>query len=87
MKIHKSILLSKLGHSKKFPRRILYVRKLALGIGIMRPNTIIDILALKLYFRHKCVETRISNLIQLIEDMTTVENGYNKNIMTIIKEE
>ena len=53
----------------------------------MRLNTIVDTLALKLYFRHKYAETRIGNLIQKIKDMSIVESGYNKNIMTIIKEE
>ena len=87
MKTHKSTLINKLGCSKKFLRRILCARKSALGIGIMRPNTIADMLALKLYFRHKRVETRIGNLIQIIEDIATVESEYNKNIMTITKEE
>ena len=67
MQISKAILLKKLGLSKKFPKKILYSRKSELGVGIMKPTTMITILALKLYLGHKRNEDRISNIISIIE--------------------
>ena len=48
MKISETVLLNKLGLSLKFPQPILYLRKLALGIDLMKLLTIITILLLKL---------------------------------------
>ena len=51
--IYELTLLQKLGLSIKFSRSVLYIRKSVVGIGIIKPSTIIDILALKLYIGHK----------------------------------
>jgi len=40
-KEYKEIILVKLGLSKKFPRSILYMRKSALGIGLIRLSTVV----------------------------------------------
>ena len=56
-------ILNKLGLSEKFPRDILYARKSALGIGLLKPTTIIAILATKLYVGHMRKNDRISNII------------------------
>ena len=53
MKIYKLVLLVKLDLSKKFPRNILYTRKIALEVGIMKPSIIIAVLAIKLYLGYK----------------------------------
>ena len=45
MKICEPVLLKKLGLSDKFPREMLYARKLALGVGLMKPSIIVYILA------------------------------------------
>ena len=52
-KISESALLKKLGLSKKFPQKVLYSRKTTLGVGLLRPSTIIVILVLKLYIGYK----------------------------------
>jgi hypothetical protein len=52
MKIYEVPILKKIGLSAKFPRQILYVRKAALGVGIIKPSTIINTLAIKLYIEH-----------------------------------
>jgi len=52
IKISETTLLRKVGLSKKFPRKILYARKLQLGVGILKPSTILTILSLKLYLGH-----------------------------------
>jgi len=46
--ISEKVLLKKLGLSEHFPRDVLYSRNTVLGIGIIKPSTIIDVLALKL---------------------------------------
>ena len=53
IKIYEPIILKKLYLSQKFLRSMLYMRKSALGIGIMKPSTIIDTLTKKLYIRYK----------------------------------
>ena len=53
MKTTKSMLLRKLGLSEKFPRKILCAQKSQLGVGTMKPSTIITTLALKLCLGHK----------------------------------
>ena len=45
-KLSKPVLLRKLNLSVKFPREMLYARKSALGIGLMKPSTIVTALAL-----------------------------------------
>ena len=47
MKIYESTILRKLGFSVKFPRNVLYTRKLVLSIGIIKLSTAIEILAFK----------------------------------------
>ena len=42
-------ILNKLRLSKKFLRRILYVRRNMIGIGLIYPKTAINTLATKLY--------------------------------------
>ena len=69
IKIYKPTLLRKLGLSIKFPRSILYTRKTAIGIGIMKPSIIIDTLALKLYRGHKRQKSRITILIKANEEI------------------
>jgi len=67
MYISQSILLKKLGLSKKIPRKILYAQKSELGVGILKSTTIVAILALKLYLGYKRNKDRISNIIMINE--------------------
>ena len=39
--------LKKLGLSAKLPREVIYMRKTALGLKLMEPNTVLSILMLK----------------------------------------
>jgi len=81
MKISEAILLKKLGLSKKFPRRILYAKKSELGVGILKPSTIISILALKLYIGHKRKEDKISRIIEINKKNTNYQYEYNEDII------
>ena len=58
----------KLGLSEKFLRKILYTRKIALGIELMKSSTIIAILIIKLYLWHKRLEDRIAQRIKINEE-------------------
>ena len=74
-KIYEEPLLIKLGLSRNFPRRVLYSRKSALGIGIMKPSTIINILNAKLYLGNKRMEGVANEAIKLQEEYLVVEAG------------
>ena len=50
MKIRKTVLLVKLGLSEKFPRRIIYTKISALGVGLLKLSTIVLFLALHLRY-------------------------------------
>ena len=64
--LYETIILNKLMLSKKFPRRILHVRRNTIGIGFIRPKTVINALATKLYIGHQQANTSTSNMIQAI---------------------
>ena len=75
------VILRKLGLSEWFPRDVLYSRKTALGVGIMKPSTIIDILVLKLYVGHKWLNNRIAKIIRINEEEVSYQNGFNENVI------
>ena len=68
-RIYEAILLSKLRFRKKFPRTALYSRKSALGIGLMTPSTIIDILKLKIHVVNKQKKRNVVDAISAQENM------------------
>ena len=76
MKITEPILLVKLSLNQKFPRRILYTRKTALGIGIMKLSIIIAILAIKLYLGYKRSEDRIAQIIKINKENAQIQYRY-----------
>ena len=51
--IYEKPMVQKLSLGVNFPRKLLYVRKDALGVGLMEPQTVIDLLAIKLYVGNK----------------------------------
>ena len=85
--IYKTVILKKLGLSMKFPRYILYARKSALEIGILKPSTIIDTLSLKLYLGHKRRYSRISKLIKTNEEYIMINYGINNNPIRVYRED
>ena len=46
-------MIRKVGLGDKFPRKLLCVQKSSLGIGLIEPNTVIDMLDIRL-----CVENK-----------------------------
>ena len=67
--------------SEKFPRSILYSRKTALGIGLLAPRTIIDVLSLKLYIGNQRLNSKVAQIIQINEDNARISYGYSESIL------
>ena len=67
--------------SEKFPRAVLYSRRIAMEIGLISPNTIISMLALKLYVRHNRYKIELSKAIRINEENTRYYYGYSANIL------
>ena len=86
MKLSEPVILKKIQLSVKFPREVLYARKSALGIGLMKPSTILAVLAAQLYFGYQRMKDDTSKMIQSIIDNGQVHYGYSKDIMEVNKE-
>ena len=56
MRLHEEPLLMNIGISRNFPRNALHTRNSALGAGIMRPKTIIDMLKFNLHRNKRIIE-------------------------------
>ena len=78
--IYEEPLLLKLGLSRKFPRKVLYSRKSALGVGIMTPMTIIAILKAKLCLGNARMKGVTNEAIHLHEEFLAIEAGRNVKI-------
>ena len=83
IRISEAALLRKLGLSKKFPRQILHTQKTQLGVGIMKPSSILTILSLKLYLGHKRHEDIIANQLEVNERNVAFQHRYNKNVFEV----
>ena len=76
-RIYEAPMLTKLGFSRTFPWHTLYSRRSALGIGLMKPNTIIEMMKLKLYLGNKRKVGNANEAIIAQEDMRNIEAGRN----------
>jgi len=63
-------MLIKLQLSKNFPKKLLYVRKAFLGIGLLYPKIVLVILAMKLYLGYRRVRWNVTNMIKTSEEYT-----------------
>ena len=75
--IYEALILLKLGFSKNFSRTALCTRRSALKIGLMTPQTIIEILKLKLYIGNKRKKGNVYKVVKVQEDITSVKVGQN----------
>ena len=55
-------IIKKLGLSEKFPIKILHAENENLGLGLMQPNTIISILATKLYIVNMRLQGKLDKI-------------------------
>jgi len=83
MKLSERVLLKKLGLGETFPRDVLYLRKSALGVGLLKPTTVLAILSMKLYVGHMRIEDQISKMIRIIQENEGLQYGYNAQIMKV----
>ena len=77
MNIYELLILKKLGLSEKFPRKILYMKKSALGIEIMKLLTMIVIIVVKLYLGYKKLGTKVGKIITINEQIQFFQSGYS----------
>ena len=73
--------MKKLGFSTKFSKRVSYMRRNTLKIRLLKPKTIIETLALKLYVEYKRAKTKIAKLININKDMQFTKSGYNLEVI------
>ena len=76
--IYEKPMVQKLSLGVNFPRKLLYVRKDALGVGLMEPQTVIDLLAIKLYVGNKRREQELGGIINVHEDMGFWDSGLKR---------
>ena len=62
--IYERPLLLKLQLGEKFPRSALYSRAKALGVGVMKPRTIISAMAMRLYIANMRANSPTSKIIK-----------------------
>ena len=72
-----------MGLSENFPRLMLYSRKTALGVELMSPNTIISVLALKLYLGHNRSKSELSKVININEENARLFYGYSGHVLNV----
>ena len=85
-KIYEPVILRKIGLSKKFSRYVLYSRRTALGIGLMSPRTIMDVLVLKLYVDHNRMESEVARMIKVNEENEMLHYGYSTRVLETDRE-
>ena len=76
MEISKTTLLKKLNLREKFPRELLHTRKMKLGIGLMKPSTILVVLSLQLDFDQMRMNNKTSKIIKIIAKIESMQYGY-----------
>ena len=68
-------MIRKLGLGDNFPRKLLCVQKSYLGIGLIEPNTEIDMLAIKLCIGNKILQGKVYKLIAVQEELGFAYSG------------
>lgn len=83
IRIYEEPIAQKFQLGKRFPHEVLYIHKHALGLGLMRPSTILASLRLKLYFGHTRLDRACNKLINANLEEVLVECGRNCNFSEI----
>ena len=69
-RICEKLILRNLKISEKFPRMIIHINKNFLGLELMRLNTMLNMLNLKLYLGNMRLRINAFNIIQANEEMS-----------------
>ena len=83
IKMCEPVRLRKMGFSTKFPRKIACVQTSSLRIGLMKPSTMMEILALKSHLGHKRNGIDIAEMIEINEDNAHVQHGHKDHVVKI----
>ena len=86
-RIYENPMLQNLGLGEKFLRRLTYIDVKVLGLGLMRPRTIMSILGVKLHIVNMRTNQGASEMTQSNEQQSQVESGRGRHIMEIKPEE
>ena len=68
-KTHELPMLRKLGLGKYFPRKLLHMKNPALGVGLIEPSEVIDLLAIKFYAGNKRMKCTFDKVIGVHEEI------------------
>ena len=79
--INEPVILRKLKLSERFPRKVLHMRNSALGVGLIAPRTIVEVLALKLHVGHQRARSKVAKIIQINEDNARMSYGCSASII------
>ena len=78
-------IIRKLGD--KFPRKLSCVKKTSLGVGLITPQTAIDMLALKLWVGNKRLQGQVSNVTQAHKEGSFRDSGIRKRERRKVKQD
>ena len=78
--------MKKLRLGKKFLRQLLYVRKIAEGVGFLQPKTIIAMAMAKQYLSYSRMKNRVHLLIRTNKEWIDLESRYSKHPVKIKNE-
>jgi E3 ubiquitin-protein ligase DOA10 len=71
--------MKKLQLSTKFPKYLLYIRKIWLRIGLIKPNIVLAMLMLKIYFGYTRIRRNVTSIIRINKEFVNVEGRYSKD--------
>ena len=57
----------------------MHARKSALGVGLMSPITMLNVLALKLHISYKRGDMKVSKMIRINEENISLHYGFSKS--------
>ena len=77
-KIYEKIIIKKLGVGENFPRAVLYSRRNTVGYGLVKPETVLAMLSIKLHAGNIRANTRNKELICSNKEAVMVEYGYRE---------
>ena len=82
----KIVMVKKLNLEATFPRRLLYARHTAIGVGLLQPHIIVAMATLKQYISNIRLMYNIEQMIIKIEELIVIKIGYGDKCIDFIPE-
>ena len=76
--MHELTMIRKLGLGDNFPRKLLCVQKKSLGVGLIVPYAVIDMIAMRLWVGNKRLQGELNNIVDVHEENSFIDNGLRK---------